>query len=109
MASGFLSLSRITLALDLARSCKAALTASLAPAKAVEAAQVPIPTVRTQCALAGVSRATVYAHQRAVVTDADASANDRVLCQLIDDQYTARPFYGTRRMVLFLGSRGHTQ
>ena len=94
----------ITMALDLARSCRAALTASIAPAKAVEAAQVPIPTVRTQCALAGVSRATVYAHQRAVV----ANANDLVLCQLIDGQYTARPFYGTRRMALFLESRGHT-
>lgn len=102
----------ITMALDVARSCKAAIAAAIAPAKAVEAAQVPTPSVRTQCALAGVSRATVYAHQRAVVagtdTDANANANDLVLCQLIDGQYTARPFYGTRRMVLFLGSRGHT-
>jgi len=96
----------ITMALDLARSCKVALTASIAPAKAVEAALVPIPSVRTLCALAGVSRATVYAHKRAVVADADA--NDLLLCHLIDGQYTARPFYGTRRMVLFLGSRGHT-
>ena len=97
----------ITMALDLARSCKAALTASIVPAKAVEAAQVPtpsVPSIRMQCALAGVSRATVYAHQRAVVAD----VNDLVLCQLIDGQYTARPFYGTRRMALFLGSRGHT-
>ena len=94
------------MALDLARSCKAALTASIVPAKAVRAAQLPIPTVRTQCALAGVSRTTVYAHQRAVV--ADAKANDLMLCQLIDGQYTARPFYGTRRMALFLESRGHT-
>ena len=94
------------MALDPARSCKAALTASIVPAKAVEAAQVQIPTVRTQCALAGVSRATVYAHQRAVV--AAAAADDLVLCQLIDGQYTARPFYGTRRMALFLESRGHT-
>ena len=96
----------ITMALDLARSCKVALTASIAPAKAVEAALVPIPSVRTLCALAGVSRATVYAHKRAVVADADA--NDLLLCHLIDGQYTARPFYGTRRMALFLRGRGHT-
>jgi len=96
----------ITMALDLARTCKAALTSFSVPAKAVEAAPVPSPSVRTQCALAGVSRATVYAHQRAVV--AAAAADDLVLCQLIDGQYTARPFYGTRRMTLFLGSRGHT-
>ena len=57
-----------------------------------------------QCALAGVSRATVYAHKRVRVDD----ATDLLLCQLIDGQYTARPFYGTRRMVLFLESRGHT-
>ena len=94
----------ITMALDLARSCKVALTASKAPEEAVEAAQVPTPSVRTLCALAGVSRATVYAHKRAVVAD----ANDLLLCHLIDGQYTARPFYGTRRMALFLESRGHT-
>ena len=106
------------MALDLARTCKAALTPSAAPAKAaksieaIESAPAPSPSVRTQCTLAGVSRATVYAHQRAVVADANAdanaNANDLVLCQLIDGQYTARPFYGTRRMTLFLGSRGHT-
>ena len=95
----------ITMALDLARSCKAALTASIAPATAVKAVQAPtIPTLRTQCALAGVSRATVYAHKRDVIVD----VTDLVLCQLIDGQYTARPFYGTRRMTLFLGSRGHS-
>ena len=78
------------MALDLARSFKAALTASIAPAKAVEDAQVPTPSVRTLCALAGVSRATVYAHQRAVVAD----ANDLVLCQLIDGQYCSPPRWG---------------
>ena len=46
----------------------------------------------------------MYAHKRAVIVD----VTDLVLCQLIDGQYTARPFYGTRRMTLFLGSRGHT-
>ena len=83
----------IPMALDLARSCKAALTASIVPAKAVEAAQVPtpsVPSIRMQCALAGVSRATVYAHQRAVVAD----ANDLVLCQLIDGQYCSPPRWG---------------
>ena len=80
----------ITMALDLARTCKAALTSFSVPAKAVEAAPVPIPTVRTLCALAGVSRATVYAHQRAVVAD----SNDLVLCQLIDGQYCSPPRWG---------------
>ena len=65
----------VTMALDPARSCEAALTASIAPAKAVELARVPTPSVRTLCALAGVSRATVYAQKRAVI----ANANDLVL------------------------------
>lgn len=85
-------------------------TAVSAPAGAAKpTATLITPSVRTQCALAGVSRATVYAHQRAVASDAvDAvDATDLLLCQLIDGQYTARPFYGTRRMVLFLESRGH--
>ena len=64
------------------------------------------PSVQTQCALAGVSRATVYAAagRPALVVE----TTDLVLCQLIDGQYTARPFYGTRRMALFLRSNGHT-
>lgn len=92
------------MALALARARTAALRASAAPAKAVEAAGLSTPSVLTLCALAGVSRATAYAQQRAVVAD----ATDLVLCQLIDGQYTHRPFYGTRRMAPFLESRGHT-
>lgn len=47
-----------------------------------------------QCELAGVSRATVYAHQKPKVTDED----DLLLSRLIDEEYTRHPFYGTRRM-----------
>ena len=87
------------------RYCTTATTAKAVEAvEAVEAARVPTPPVRTQCALAGVSRASVYAHQRPVAAD----VTDLVLCQLIDGQYTARPFYGTRRMALFLRSHGHS-
>lgn len=76
-------------------------TAATTTAKASTATP---PSVRAQCALASVSRATVYARRR----PARAEPTDLLLCQLIDGQYTARPFYGTRRMVLFLQSRGHT-
>jgi putative transposase len=31
-----------------------------------------------------------------------------LLLGLIDAQYTRRPFYGTRRMVVYLGEQGHT-
>ena len=58
-----------------------------------------------QCALAEVSRATVYRQQR--IAEPDARAEDRLLCQLIDEEYTNRPFYGSRRMVVYLRSVGH--
>lgn len=41
-----------------------------------------------QCSLAGVSRATVYAHQKPVPID----LNDLMLSALIDEEYT----HGTR-------------
>lgn len=56
-----------------------------------------------QCELAGVARSTVYAHQYArPVPSADIE-----LCHLLDELYTAHPFYGTRRMVVALAKRGH--
>lgn len=56
-----------------------------------------------QCELAGVSRATVYA-QRVPRPDSEV---DLLLLGLIDEQYTRRPFYGSRKMVSFLKTRGH--
>ena len=57
-----------------------------------------------QCDLAGVARSWVYG----------AAASDRVdawdlqRLRLIDEQYTRRPFYGSRRMVVYLLEQGHT-
>ncbi|EHQ53783.1 integrase catalytic subunit [Ectothiorhodospira sp. PHS-1] len=56
-----------------------------------------------QCALAGVSRATVYARWRLSPDE----AGDLLLCGLIDEIYTRRPFYGSRRMVVELRTQGH--
>lgn len=56
-----------------------------------------------QCELAGVSRATVYA-QRVPRSDSEV---DLLLLGLIDEQYTRRPFYGSRKMVTYLKTRGH--
>lgn len=61
-----------------------------------------VPIVR-QCDLAGVSRATAYAHRQ----PPEEEANDLLLCWLIDEIYTRRPFYGSRRMVVELRNRGH--
>jgi len=56
-----------------------------------------------QCILAGVSRATVYAQQEPRPVD----EIDLLLSRRIDEEYTRRPFYGTRRMVVFLKTAGH--
>ncbi len=56
-----------------------------------------------QCSLAGVSRATVYAHQKPVPIDLE----DAMLSALIDEEYTRHPFYGSRRMVVFLFKLGY--
>jgi putative transposase len=53
--------------------------------------------------LAGVSRATVYAHQKPVPIDLE----DVMFSALIDEEYTRHPFYGSRRMVVFLSKLGH--
>lgn len=58
-------------------------------------------SISRQCALLGVSRATVYRRPRPV------SAEDLHLMDLIDRQYLARPYYGSRRMAAWLATQGH--
>jgi putative transposase len=57
-----------------------------------------------QCALVGVSRSTVYAQK----TPRPADELDLLHSRLIDEEYTRHPFYGTRRMVVYLKTVGHT-
>jgi putative transposase len=59
--------------------------------------------VARQCLLAGVSRATVYAQRKPQMT----CEVELLLCRLIDEEYTRRPFYGSRKMVRFLMTLGH--
>lgn len=58
--------------------------------------------VSRQCALAGVARSWVYAAASEALDELD-----RLLLGLIDAQYTRRPFYGSRRMVVYLKEQGH--
>jgi putative transposase len=59
--------------------------------------------VSRQCALAGVARSWVYGAGVGEALD----ALDVLLLALIDAQYTRRPFYGSRRMVVYLKEQGH--
>jgi len=61
-------------------------------------------SVVRQCVLVGVSRATIYAQQKPGPVD----ENNLQLSRLIDEEYTRHPFYGSRRMVVFLKVAGYT-
>jgi putative transposase len=61
-----------------------------------------VPVVQ-QCVLAGVCRATIYAQQKPPTID----ETDLLHIRLIDEEYTRHPFYGSRRMVIFLEKAGH--
>ncbi len=87
-----------------AEASVAVVTAAAAPLPPLAAATRAIKLALTrQCALAGIARATVYAHRKPKVIDQD----DLALSGLIDREYTRHPFYGSRRMVVYLGREGH--
>jgi putative transposase len=60
----------------------------------------PALSVRRQCELLGLSRSSLYYEPAGEATE------DLRLMRLIDEQYTARPFYGSRRMTIWLNERG---
>jgi putative transposase len=57
-------------------------------------------SVRRQCELLGLSRSSLY------YEPGGEAAEDLRLMRLIDEQYTARPFYGSRRMTIRLNEQG---
>ena len=58
-------------------------------------------SVRRQCQLIRLGRATYYREP------SGESAENLALMRLIDEQYTARPFYGSRRITRWLVRHGH--
>ncbi|MCS0585562.1 IS3 family transposase [Massilia pinisoli] len=60
-----------------------------------------------QCELAGVPRSTVYRRLEAATRMEFPCEEEDRLRALIDEEYTHRPFYGSRRMAVFLRGRGH--
>jgi putative transposase len=57
-------------------------------------------SARRQCALLGLTRSAVY------YQPAETPADDLRLMRLLDEQYTACPFYGSRRMTAWLVRQG---
>src|SRR5947207_3556339 len=60
----------------------------------------PALSILQQCRLLAVSRSTVYRKP------AEVSAEDLAIMALIDRQYLARPYYGSRRMAAWLATQG---
>jgi putative transposase len=58
-----------------------------------------------RCELAGVSRAVVY--DRANRTHCQDNEEELTLLRLLDEEYTRHPFYGTRRMRVYLQGCGY--
>ena len=56
-----------------------------------------------QCELTGVARSTVYAPQMAAKPD----EQELTLLGLIDAEYTRHPFYGSRKIKIYLRGLGH--
>ncbi len=54
-----------------------------------------------QCALLGISRSSLY------YQPTGAGAQDLELMALMDRQYLKTPFYGSRRMTVWLRTQGH--
>jgi len=62
---------------------------------------VPAMAVSRQCRLLAVSRASVYRRP------AEISEEDCAITALIDRQYLARSYFGSRRMAAWLATQGH--
>ena len=58
-----------------------------------------------QCKLLKVNRSVVYAHKNRVLKSVDK--NENLLLELLDEEYTRHPFYGSRRMTKYLCGLGH--
>src|SRR5947209_11539019 len=74
---------------------------SRAERRALVEREDPELVVSQQCRLLAVSRSSVY--RRPV----EVSDEDRTIMALIDRQYLARPYYGSRRMTAWLATQGH--
>ena len=58
-------------------------------------------SVRRQCELLGVNRSGLY------YQSVGESEENLMLMRLIDEEYTRHPFFGSRRMLVWLCSQGH--
>jgi putative transposase len=64
-----------------------------------------VMAVSRQCKLLAITRSVIYVHKK---RQQDAVDEDEgLLLQLLDEEYTRHPFYGTRRMTRYLRGLGY--
>lgn len=63
--------------------------------------KIKSPHLSWQCSLLGLSRSSCYYKAR------PTNPKDILLMNLIDEQYTKTPFYGSRKIVVYLNQLGH--
>ena len=73
---------------------------SRAERRALVERESPALPVSQQCRLLAISRSSIYRKP------AEVSEEDRAIMALIDRQYLARPYYGSRRMAAWLATQG---
>jgi putative transposase len=74
---------------------------SRAERRALVERENPTLPISYQCRLLAVSRSSVYRRP------AEISEEDHAIMALIDRQYLARPYYGSRRMAAWLATQGY--
>ena len=74
---------------------------SRAERRALVERESPALPVSQQCRLLAISRSSIYRKP------AEVSEEDRAIMALIDRQYLARPYYGSRRMAAWLATQGY--
>lgn len=60
-----------------------------------------------QCLLLKINRSVIYQQQKQKRNQCAIDAQDQHLLQLIDEEYTRHPFFGSRRMHVYLRLLGH--
>lgn len=61
----------------------------------------PVLSLRHQCDLLGINRSSLYYKPYPV------SKEDKVLMNLMDEEYTRHPFYGSRKLMVYLKALGY--
>lgn len=66
----------------------------------------PIALTR-QCVLLNINRSVIYQQKKQRRHQCEVDTRDQLLLQLIDEEYTRHPFFGSRKMRVYLRGLGH--